>query len=94
MSDCWTFAGIAANSHTLREGGTFAGLSPFQNAGKVLGTANAPIHMVTTEGGQFKDQLWRTFRTIALAFLLISGAGALIEDRGISKGTIPASVDY
>ncbi|CAO2183598.1 unnamed protein product [Urochloa humidicola] len=52
----------------------------------VLGTANAPIHMVTAETGQFKDQLWRTFRSIALTFLLISGIGALIEDRGISKG--------
>ncbi|PWZ30616.1 ATP-dependent zinc metalloprotease FTSH 5, mitochondrial [Zea mays] len=51
-----------------------------------LGTANAPIHMVTAETGQFKDQLWRTFRSIALTFLLISGIGALIEDRGISKG--------
>lgn len=53
----------------------------------VLGTPNAPIHMVAAEGGHFKEQLWRTFRAIALAFLLISGAGALIEDRGISKGT-------
>lgn len=52
----------------------------------ILGTANAPIHMVTAETGQFKEQLWRTFRSIALTFLLISGIGALIEDRGISKG--------
>ncbi|KAL8130460.1 hypothetical protein V2J09_019615 [Rumex salicifolius] len=42
--------------------------------------------MVATEGGHFKEQLWRTFRSIALAFILISGVGALIEDRGISKG--------
>ncbi|XP_020593161.1 LOW QUALITY PROTEIN: ATP-dependent zinc metalloprotease FTSH 5, mitochondrial-like [Phalaenopsis equestris] len=52
----------------------------------VLGTANAPIHMVTAETGHFKEQLWRTFRTIALTFLVISGVGALIEDRGIGKG--------
>ncbi|GAB2288223.1 ATP-dependent zinc metalloprotease FTSH 4, mitochondrial [Dionaea muscipula] len=68
-----------------------ASLSAFQNVGKstkdgILGTPNAPIHMVAAEGGHFKEQLWRTFRTIALAFLLISGVGALIEDRGISKG--------
>ncbi|XP_026450505.1 ATP-dependent zinc metalloprotease FTSH 4, mitochondrial-like isoform X2 [Papaver somniferum] len=67
------------------------GFSALKNVGKsmkdgVLGTAAAPIHMVTAEGGQFKEQLWRTFRAIALAFLLISGVGALIEDRGISKG--------
>ncbi|KAF6166715.1 hypothetical protein GIB67_005591 [Kingdonia uniflora] len=64
---------------------------PLRNAGKsakdgALGTASTPLHMVTSEGGQFKEQLWCTFRAIALAFLLISGVGALIEDRGISKG--------
>ncbi|KAK8627871.1 hypothetical protein V6N13_135469 [Hibiscus sabdariffa] len=68
-----------------------SGFSVFQNVGKstkhgLLGTASAPIHMVTTEGGNFKDQLWRTFRSSALGFLLISGVGALIDDRGISKG--------
>jgi len=58
----------------------------------ILGTANAPIHMVTAEAGHFKEQLWRTVRTIALAFLLISGVGALIEDRGISKGLLSCRV--
>lgn len=52
----------------------------------VLGTAGTPIHMVTTEGSHFKEQLWRTFRSLALTFLVISGVGALIEDRGITKG--------
>lgn len=66
-------------------------LSAFRNVGKAtkdgaLGTPNAPIHMVAVEGGHFKEQLWRTFRALGLAFLLISGVGALIEDRGISKG--------
>lgn len=66
-------------------------LSALRNVGKstkdgVLGTRNTPIHMVAVEGGNFKEQLWRTFRSLAVAFLLISGVGALIEDRGISKG--------
>ncbi|KAG0616221.1 hypothetical protein M758_5G099600 [Ceratodon purpureus] len=51
----------------------------------LLGTPQAPIHMVTAEGG-IKVQAWRTLRTLALGFLLISGVGALIEDRGIGKG--------
>jgi ATP-dependent metalloprotease len=68
-------------------------ISPLKNVAVatkygMLGTASSPIHMVTAETGQFKEQLWRTFRTIALAFLLISGVGALIEDRGISKGLV------
>ncbi|VFQ79885.1 unnamed protein product [Cuscuta campestris] len=66
-------------------------LSAFRNAGKntkdgVLGTPTAPIHMVAVEGSHFKEQLWRTFRALGLTFLMISGLGALIEDRGISKG--------
>lgn len=51
----------------------------------LLGTPQAPIHMVTAEGG-LKVQAWRLLRTLALGFLLISGVGALIEDRGIGKG--------
>lgn len=51
-----------------------------------LGTAKAPIHMVTAETASFKEQLWKTFRALALAFLLISGAGALLENKGISRG--------
>ncbi|CAL5096586.1 unnamed protein product [Urochloa decumbens] len=67
------------------------GLSAFASVGRrakdgALGTANAPIHMVTVETGQFKEQLWKTFRSIALTFIVISGIGALIEDKGISKG--------
>lgn len=76
---------MAEESHT--------GIPAFQSVGQLtkdgaLGTASAPIHMVTAETGQFKEQLWKTFRSIALTFLVISGIGALIEDRGISKGLL------
>ncbi|KAL8503902.1 hypothetical protein ACS0TY_022579 [Phlomoides rotata] len=54
--------------------------------GGVLGTSSAPVHMVTVEGGNFKDQLWRTLRALGLAFVIISGVGALIEDKAIGKG--------
>ncbi|AQK92606.1 ATP-dependent zinc metalloprotease FTSH 4 mitochondrial [Zea mays] len=68
------------------------GLAAFGSVGRrtkdgALGTANAPIHMVTAGTGQFKEQLWKTFRSVALTFLVISGIGALLEDRGISKGS-------
>ncbi|KAE8671430.1 ATP-dependent zinc metalloprotease FTSH 4 [Hibiscus syriacus] len=76
-------------SNSAREEESKAGLSALQNVGKytnngLLGTASSPIHMVSSESGNFKDQWWRTFRSLALCFLLISGIGALIEDRGIS----------
>ncbi|GJN15394.1 hypothetical protein PR202_gb02305 [Eleusine coracana subsp. coracana] len=71
--------------------GSRIGIPAFRSAGQLtkdgaLGTSTAPIHMVTSETGQFKEQLWKTFRAIALTFLVISGMGALIEDRGITKG--------
>ncbi|GJN22107.1 hypothetical protein PR202_gb09643 [Eleusine coracana subsp. coracana] len=71
--------------------GSRIGIPALRSAGQLtkdgaLGTSSAPIHMVTSETGQFKEQLWKTFRAIALTFLVISGIGALIEDRGITKG--------
>lgn len=80
--------GMANFSRSEESINTIPGLKNLGLATKegVLGTANAPLHMVTAETGHFKEQLWRTFRTIALTFLVISGVGALIEDRGISKG--------
>ncbi|TVT99029.1 hypothetical protein EJB05_55659 [Eragrostis curvula] len=73
------------------EEGSRIGIPALRSVGQLtkdgaLGTSTAPIHMVTSETGQFKEQLWKTFRAIALTFLVISGIGALIEDRGITKG--------
>ena len=81
-------SGLAASERAEGSLGTVPALKSAGQVSKdgIIGTAGAPIHMVTAETGQFKDQLWRTFRSIALTFLLISGIGALIEDRGISKG--------
>uniref|UniRef100_A0ACD5TCW5 Uncharacterized protein n=1 Tax=Avena sativa TaxID=4498 RepID=A0ACD5TCW5_AVESA len=78
-------------TNSAREEESRSGITAFQSVGRMtkdgaLGTAGAPIHMVASETGQFKEQLWRTFRSIALTFLVISGIGALIEDRGITKG--------
>ncbi|MFS7928670.1 putative peptidase M41, AAA+ ATPase domain, ATPase, AAA-type, core, peptidase, FtsH [Helianthus anomalus] len=83
--------GMASSGNAIFEEESIGGLSAFKNVGKstkdgVLGTAAAPIHMVATEGGHFKEQLWRTVRALGMGFLLISGVGALIEDRGITKG--------
>ena len=36
----------------------------------------------------FKAQLWRTLRTLAVVFLLMSGLGALFEDRGLPRGIL------
>ncbi|KAK2970459.1 hypothetical protein RJ640_003668 [Escallonia rubra] len=83
--------GMAGSDYLPKVDDVVGSLSAFRNVGKfpadgVLGTPSAPIHMVTAEGGHFKEQLWRTVRGLGMVFLLISGVGALIEDRGISKG--------
>ncbi|KAK9065565.1 hypothetical protein SSX86_014968 [Deinandra increscens subsp. villosa] len=83
--------GMASSGNSTFSEENIGGLSVLKNVGKstkegVLGTAAAPVHMVATEGGHFKEQLWRTVRALGLGFLLISGVGALIEDRGITKG--------
>ncbi|KAI3505786.1 hypothetical protein L1887_28035 [Cichorium endivia] len=82
--------GMSTSSNSIGEE-NIGGISVFKNVGKstkegVLGTSAAPIHMVANEGGNFKEQLWRTVRALGMGFLLISGIGALIEDRGITKG--------
>ncbi|KAK7321591.1 hypothetical protein VNO77_32390 [Canavalia gladiata] len=78
-------------SNSMKEEESIAGLSAFRHAGKpmkdqTIGTASNPIHMVAREGGNFKDHIWRAIRFTAVVFLLISGVGAVIEDKGISKG--------
>ncbi|XP_018489950.1 ATP-dependent zinc metalloprotease FTSH 4, mitochondrial [Raphanus sativus] len=83
--------GIVGGASSQQEKESFGSLAACKNLGKatkegVLGTPAAPIHTVSTERSSFKEQLWSTFRTIAVGFLLISGVGALIEDRGIGKG--------
>ncbi|KAJ8559956.1 hypothetical protein K7X08_004014 [Anisodus acutangulus] len=83
--------GISGSARSHIEEENIGALSALRNVGKstkegVLGTRNTPIHMVAVEGGNFKEQLWRTFRSLAVAFLLISGVGALIEDIGKGIG--------
>lgn len=85
------FAGV---TNSAREEENIGAFSALKNVGKstkdgVLGTASVPIHMVTAEGGHFKEQLralWRTICTIIAGFIVISGVGVLTEDTGIGKG--------
>lgn len=74
----------------VESGGAFSGFKNFGKSSKggALGTAFAPLHTVTVEGGGFKEQLWRTIRSLGLAFVLISGVGSLIEVKAIGKGAL------
>ena len=57
------------------------------NAATELGSSKNPIYMMQAEP-TFRAQLWRTVRTLAVAFLLISGIGALFDERGLGRGIL------
>ena len=61
------------------------GAAALQN-GEVLGTAQSPVYTQQLEP-TFKAQFWRTLRTLGTAFIVLSGIGALADERGgISRG--------
>ncbi|KAF7817383.1 ATP-dependent zinc metalloprotease FTSH 4, mitochondrial-like [Senna tora] len=81
----------AGISNSVREEDSIGGLAALKNVGKstkdkIIGTGSVPIQMVDARGSSFKEQLWRTFRSIAVVFVMISGIDALVDDKGISKG--------
>ena len=56
-------------------------------AAQELGSSKNPIYMMQA-APTFRPQLWRTVRTLAVAFLLISGIGALFDERGLGRGIL------
>ncbi|KAI7839312.1 hypothetical protein COHA_007010 [Chlorella ohadii] len=52
-----------------------------------LGSAKNPIFMMQAEP-TFWSQLWRSVRMLGLAFLLMAGLGAMVEERGLSSRSI------
>ena len=70
---CHLFAGVAGASSGA--------------AATELGSSKNPIYMMQAEP-TFRAQLWRTVRTLAVAFLLISGIGALFDERGLGRGIL------
>ena len=57
-------------------GGLLSGKGPGS-----LGTPSAPVHVTQAEPS-FRAQMWRSIRSLGLAFIVISGIGALMEDKG------------
>jgi ATP-dependent metalloprotease len=49
--------------------------------GEVLGTEKAPMYMQQLEP-RWGAQAWRTVRTLGTAFIILSGLGALADDKG------------
>lgn len=52
------------------------------------GTASLTCWVAMQAEPSFRAQLWRTVRTLAVAFLVLSGVGALVEERGLTKGIL------
>ncbi|CAL5222682.1 g5082 [Coccomyxa viridis] len=55
--------------------------------GRELGSAQNPVYTMQAEP-TFRAQLWRTVRTLFVAFVVLSGVGALMEERGLTKGIL------
>jgi len=53
-------------------------------------TADKPIYVAMPEPS-FKNQAWKTVRAIATLFLVMSALGAVVEERGLSKGGLSLS---
>ena len=76
-------------TNRLDDNKTFALLSgALRPAAETRGTSpESPLYTQKVEGGaSFGVQLWRTLRALGVAFIVVSGAGAFMEDRGIGKG--------
>ncbi len=67
--------------------GGFAAGAAAQGAQSELGTAQNPLVMMQAEQS-LGSQLWRTLRTLGVAFLIISGVGVLMEDKGLGRGIL------
>ncbi|CAL6388789.1 unnamed protein product [Bathycoccus prasinos] len=70
-------SGVAAAAAT----NALRGSSSSASGGEVLGTPKSPLFVQHLEP-TFPAQVWRTIRTLGLAFVVLSGVGALIEDKG------------
>ena len=51
------------------------------------GSAKDPLYIRQVEPG-FGSQFWKTVRTLGVAFIVLSGLGAFLEDRGMTKNIL------
>ena len=84
-------AGAASAAPPAAAAGAFAGASasfvPPVGAAAALGaagTAANPVQVAVVQAG-WRQQLWRTLRVLAVAFIALSAFGALMDDRGMSS---------
>ena len=50
--------------------------------------ADAPCATTAQAEPSARAQLWRTARTLLIAFCVVSGLGALVEERGLARGIL------
>jgi len=60
-------------------------MSSVANKGKELGSSVEPVHVSLAEPSM-RSQLWKTVRALGTTFLVLSGIGAILEERGLGKG--------
>jgi len=81
---------INRGARSAASGAPASGAGSFLEGG--VGTEKNPLYMMQADPS-FREQLWRTVRTLGLAFLVLSGVGALFEERGLGRGMMGTSPD-
>jgi len=78
-------AGLSTRMHHLAENrsptlGAAAAVTGGGSEG--LGSPKNPVNVTQAEPS-LRNQMWRTIRTLGLGFIVLSGIGALMEDKGV-----------
>jgi ATP-dependent metalloprotease len=79
--------GGAAQPQAQMQAGAFPGAGA---GGAPLGSASSPLYTAQLDPG-WRTQLWRTVRALGTAFIVFSGVGALLEDRGLGRSLLGSS---
>lgn len=87
LSCHWHHLGVHSAEARVCDPGLGTASSGASSGATALGSAKNPLYMMQAEPTA-RAQLWRTFRTLALALLIMSGLGALVEERGLSRGIL------
>lgn len=78
-------SGIATAAGSLAAGRYPGSLEALGVAGSGGRDPNDPLY-VAMANPSFKSQVWKTVRVVAIGFLVLTGLGSLLEERGLGKG--------
>ena len=79
-------AGGGGGAPSMQQGYANAAAARAGSAGGRGGTHKDPLLIAMAEPS-FQQQMWKTARTLAMAYLLLLGITTIMEERGLSRGS-------